>query len=349
MKKVFASLLCLCVCLGGLTACNNSANTSTSTDSSTGTSTSSGGGESAELKMSYTIAGTETVAQTAQEMAQEISDQTDGKFVIQNYPNGELAGDVDALEQISRGANLLTFGTPDFLATYVPDLGILDGPFLFESSDQFAILEESDWFQTMRQQLEEKGIKNLSMRWYFGARHLTHNTGKEVSTPDQLSGMRIRSASSPTRVAMIEAMGATVTQMNWNEVYSALNQGVMDGCEAPLSTLYSSKIYEVCKNISLTGHIRAIWSANVSTEWYNSVSADYQTLLTDALKKYGDIATERVNAEELEWQKTLEAEGVVFTEVDQEAFKSACEVVYTKIDGWSDNLYETVKAALGEA
>ena len=154
--------------------------------------------------------------------------------------------------------------------------------------------------------------------------------------------MKIRSASSATRVGMLEALGATVTQMSWNEVYSALNQGVCDGCEAPLSTLYNSKIYEVCKNITLDGHIRAIWSVNMSNDVFNSLPEEYQQILTEEIANMAPTTIERVTADEAAYQEKLEAEGVTFYECDHEAFAEATRSVYDTIPGWTDGLYDRV-------
>lgn len=254
--------------------------------------------------MAYTISGDETVAQCAQEMAKKVEERTNGGLVFENYPNGELGSDVDSLELCAQGANVIFFGTPDFLNTYVADLGILDGPFLFADASEFAKVDQSDWMAEMRQQLEAQGIKNLGMSWLFGNRHLTYTGSKGVTTPADLKGMKIRSASSATRVGMLEALGATVTQMSWNEVYSALNQGVCDGCEAPLSTLYNSKIYEVCKNITLDGHIRAIWSVNMSNDVFNSLPEEYQQILTEEIANMAAHHYRRVTAVEAAYRRS---------------------------------------------
>ena len=246
------------------------------------------------------------------------------------------------MELCAQGANVIFFGTPDFLNTYVADLGILDGPFLFADASEFAKVDQSDWMAEMRQQLEAQGIKNLGMSWLFGNRHLTYTGSKGVTTPADLKGMKIRSASSATRVGMLEALGATVTQMSWNEVYSALNQGVCDGCEAPLSTLYNSKIYEVCKNITLDGHIRAIWSVNMSNDVFNSLPEEYQQILTEEIANMAPTTIERVTADEAAYQEKLEAEGVTFYECDHEAFAEATRSVYDTIPGWTDGLYDRV-------
>lgn len=342
MKKIMALAICAAMVMS-LAACGGTGGTS-GTSSSAPKTTNEDTDKVYTLKMTYTISGEEAVAKCAQDMADRIYERTNGKLVLENYPNGELATDTDALELAAQGSNVITFGTPDFLATYIPDLGILDGPFLFENYTQFKGVDQSEWMEGIRKELEGKGIKNLGMSWLFGSRHLTHNTGLEISKPDQLKGVRIRSAASPTRVGMIEAMGAVVTQMNWSEVYSALNQGICQGCEAPLSTLYNSKIYEVCKDISLTGHIQAIWSVNMSNDYFNSLPEEYQQILLEEVNATAEKTYDAVTAADEEFRKKLEEEGVRFTEVDYDSFAAACESVYTNMEGWTPGLYDTVKS-----
>lgn len=359
-KKLVATLLCVMMS-AGLVACGG--NSSDSSAPAEETPAASGSSDAADtpdaseapaddtvytLKMTYTISGDETIAKVAQEMADDIKEASGGRLILENYPNGELAGDTDALELAANGSNVLTFGTPDFLAAYVPDMGILDGPYLFTDPSEFAKLEASDWCAEERAELETKGIKNLSLGWYFGPRHVIHNTGKEIKTPADLKGVTLRSASSPMRVAMLEAMGATVTQMAWTEVYSGLNQGVMNGCEAPLSTMYNSKLYEVCSDISLTAHIQAIWSVNMSVDVFNSLPADLQTLLTEKVAEYGQKSIEAVQADQEKWQETLEGEGVRFTEVDEAAFAESCKAAYDKVTDYSDGLFDKLKGILAE-
>lgn len=362
MAFILAASLCACGGSGSsTTAAETTAASATSAESTTG-----GSGEAADssasttaaadagttpdktytLKMSYTISGDETVAQCAQEMAQKVTERTNGGITFENYANGELATDVDALELCAQGANVISFGTPDFLATYVADLGILDGPFLFNDPSEFSKVDESDWMKDMRSKLESQGIKNLGMSWYFGARELTYSGDKAVTKPEDLKGMKIRSASSPTRVGMLEAMGATVTQMNWSEVYSALNQGLCEGCEAPLSTLYNSKIYEVCKNVSLTHHIMAIWSVNMSKDYFDSMPEEYQQILMEEIANMAPTTIERVQADETEYRKQLEDLGVTFYECDRDAFREATLSVYDSISDWTPGLYDVVTEAI---
>jgi tripartite ATP-independent transporter DctP family solute receptor len=340
MKKTVAMVLVLGVLL--LVGCGSGGSSAGKSEAAKAPETKSA--EKVELKVAHTLANTEETHLVVVDMAKRIAEKTNGNFVINVYPNAELGSNVDNLEQMMRGANIMSLMSPDFLATYVPDIGILDGPFLFSDYKDFKKITASSWYADVSAQMEKKGIKLLAMDWFFGSRHIAAK--KVLKTPADLKGIRFRSAASPGRVAMTVAMGANAIQMNWSETYSALNQGIVDACEAPLSTLYGSKIYEVCKNIALTGHILSIMGVEISASWFNALSPENQKLLTDEINKTGEIYNERVVANEAEWRKKLEAEGVAFNEVDKAAFRKACESFYTKFPNWTPGLYDTVKAIL---
>ena len=300
----------------------------------------------AELKISHTQSTAEDMHIAGAEMAKRITERSKGNFTVQVYPNGELGGYNDNLEQMSRGVNLMVTMSPDFLATYEPDFGILDGPFLFNDYTEFGKVQNSPWFATAAKRLEDKGIKILSMKWYFGARHIAAK--KVVSSPADLRGVRFRTAPSLGRIAMTAAFGANPIQMNWQETYNALNQGIVEACEAPLSTLHSSKIYEVCKNIALTGHIRALLTVDVSTKWWNGLSAEYQKLLKEEVDNGEKDLNARTSRKEAEWQKKLESEGAIFNaNIDKDAFRKSCEAFYKEFASkWTPGLYETMRAIL---
>lgn len=127
MKKMLSLLLAMMMCLS-LAACGDSGDGKTSEGDTADGDTPD---KVYTLKMTYTISGDETVAKCAQEMAEKVEERTNGGLVLENYPNGELATDTDALELCAQGANVISFGTPDFLTAYVPDLEFWTAPSCF--------------------------------------------------------------------------------------------------------------------------------------------------------------------------------------------------------------------------
>lgn len=297
-----------------------------------------------ELKIAHVLPTNEPIHQVLVEMGKKIVDRSKGSIKVQVYPNSELGNNKDNLEQIRRGANIIAIADPGYISDYVPDYGIMNGPFLYKDHTGIKKLAASKWHQDMVKQSAEKGIKILAMDWYFGSRHLISD--KAVKTPADMKGMKVRVPPNKIWIETIKAMGGSPTTLQWSEVYSGLSQGVVDAAEAPLSTLYGSKLYEAKKKISLTGHFKAIVGLEMSQKYFESMSSEQQKILTEEVVWGGDEATKRVAESESAWRKKLEDQGVAFNDVDADAFATACQVVYTQFPAWTPGLFDRVKAEL---
>jgi TRAP-type transport system periplasmic protein len=297
-----------------------------------------------ELKISHVLPTNEPIHQVLVEMAKAFETRSNGSIKSQVYPNSELGNNKDNLEQIRRGTNIIVIADPGYVGDYVPDYPVMNGPFLYADYKGIAKLAASKWHQEMVKQSAEKGIKILAMDWYFGSRHVISD--KVIRTPDDMKGLKTRVPPNKVWIETIKAMGGSPTTLQWSEVYSGLSQGVVDAAEAPLSTLYGSKLYEAKKKIALTGHFKAIVGLQMSQKLFESMSPEQQKIVTEEVAKGGIEATKRVAESEAEWRKKLEAQGVVFNEVDLASFEKACQVVYTQFPTWSAGLYDRVKAEL---
>lgn len=279
-----------------------------------------------ELKISHVLPTNETVHEMLLEMGKELETKSNGFFKVNVYANSELGNNKDNLEQIRRGANIVGILDAGFLADYVPAYGAFGGPFLFKDWKELANLGKSPWHQKLTQEVAAKGVKVLSMDWFFGRRSII--SGKKIVTPADLAGMKVRVPPNKVWIDTITAMGGSPTVLQWSEVYSALSQKVIDAAEAPLSTIYGSKLQEVHKNISLTNHFTAHTGLVMSQKIWDSIPAEHQKLLQEEVDKWGVKCSARTAEREGEWRKKLESEGVVFNDVDLDAFSKACAVVY---------------------
>lgn len=304
----------------------------------------SSGPKQAELKIAHVLPTNEPIHQVLVEMGKKIMDRSKGSIKVQVYPNSELGNNKDNLEQIRRGANIIAIADPGYISDYVPDYSVMNGPFLYKDYTGIQKLAASKWHQEMVKQSAEKGIKILAMDWYFGSRHVISD--KVIKNPDDMKGLKVRVPPNKVWIETIKAMGGAPTTLQWSEVYSGLSQGVVDAAEAPLSTLYGSKLYEAKKKIALTGHFKAIVGLEMSQKYFDGMSPEQQKILTEEVAWGGNEATKRVAESESVWRKKLEAEGVVFNDVDVAAFAKACQVVYTQFPAWTPGLYERVQAEL---
>ncbi len=273
-------------------------------------------------------------------------------LTIELFPDSQLGNKNDLIDQMLLGEPIMTLADGAFFADYgVKDMGIVFGPFLFDSWDQCWKLIESDWWNEQCAKLEGLGIKMVAANWAYGARHTL--TTKPVHTAADLKGLMIRVPTNAIQTKGFEVLGATPVGMSLGDVYTALQQGTIDGGENPLSTLYGRKHHEVAKYLILDGHVLNFTNWICSADWFNSLTPEQQEALIETGKEAG-VYNNEVQAEaDAHYRGLMEAEGVTVyepTAEDLETFRTLAQDFYKLGDsfGWSPNLYETVKAAMGE-
>ena len=248
------------------------------------------------------------------------------------------------------GENVITIADGAFYADYgVPDLGILYGPFFFDNWDEVWKLIDSDWYKEQCSKLADKGLTVLGSNWVYGERELM--TKDKAVVPADIKGKKIRLANSQIYVEGFNALGATAVPMALGDVYTALQNGTLDGVENPLSTLYGQSFQEVTKNILMTGHILNFTTWCIGTDYLNTLTQEQQDLLFKTCEEAGFYNNEKQEAANDDYRKKLEDAGVTFTELTDEEraqWKEASLSFYEKGSqfGWSDGLYDTVKAAI---
>ncbi|MEK3935554.1 C4-dicarboxylate TRAP transporter substrate-binding protein [Sporosarcina sp. FSL W7-1349] len=332
MRKIylqFAMLLTLLVLV--MAGCSDS-----NVESSEGTD------EKVTLRMGYVMAEGSPTHESVKQFAKNVAERTNGTIEIELFPNSTLGSDADVLEQAKLGTPVIAYNNPSGLQDMAPDLSVLGGPFLVEDWNQLQKVIDSDFMKEQEALLEENGLRVLAFNWYFGGRHVISD--RVVETPEDLKGAKVRSSPLPMWQETIKAMGANPTSLEWAEVYPGLEQGIIVGAEAPLETLYSSKIHEVADHISLTGHFKQVNGWLMSEKVFSGLSEENQQILLEEAKAAGELATQATIEQEKEYEQKLKDEGVTITQPDVDAFKEATSSVYDILsDSWSDGTYERVK------
>ncbi len=359
MKKILAGILAAAMavsCVG----CGSNAGSGNSTTAAQTAAEKAEKAERAEsagkdvitLKVASEYSKTEPIGAALEEWAQLVGERGDGSVKIVVYPDSQLGGKTDIIDALLMGEPDIVGGDPAFMAEYgVPDLGILFGPFLFDSRAECAKLTASDWYREQCRKLEEKGLKVIDSTWITGVRHLL--TNKPVRLPADVKGMKIRVPANQIQTESFNVLGASSTAMNLSEVYTALQTGTIDGGENPLSTLYNRKFQEISKYLLKTGHVRVISMWTMSADVWNKLTAEQQELLSSTLAEVGEAFNEKQEAADLEYEEKFKEEGVTVAELTDEERKqwvdaSAAFYEKGKDFGWSDGLYETVLEAMGK-
>ena len=307
--------------------------------------------EEVTLQIGFENSISEPIGQALEKWQQLVEEKGDGSLKIELFPDSQLGNKSELIDGMTLGEPYITLADGAFYAEYgVPDFGIVFGPFLFDNWDQCWTLIESDWYADMCSQLESKGLKLVASNWKYGERHTL--TTKPVNTVDDLAGLKIRVPGNQIQSIGFDVLGATSTGMALDEVYQALQTGTIDGAENPLATLYGRKLHEVAKNLILDGHVLNFTTWVMSADLFNSLTPEQQELLVSTGEEAGLYNNELVDASNDEYLQMMKDEGVTVvepTEEVMEGFRAKAQAFYEQGDtfGWSDGLYDTVRAAMG--
>jgi tripartite ATP-independent transporter DctP family solute receptor len=300
------------------------------------------------LRVTHEMAAQDAINVAAMRFAQRVSERTGGSVDVRVFPSAQLGHDNDALEQIKLGADMIVITQAAAAApSEVPDLTILDGPYLYDDLGDYRDIVRSDWFQSQTQKLEQAGVKLLAANWLFGTRHVL--TDRPISTPADMEGLKIRIPPLPMWVETFNALGANAQTVNWGEAYTALSSGVVEAIESPLESLWAAKFYETKDVISLTGHFTNWIAPMMSAKVFNALPPETQQILLEEAEIGGEIITALVLDREQGFREKLQEAGVTFHEdVDRAAFREATQGVYSSFEEWSPGLYDMVGAAMEE-
>ena len=259
-----------------------------------------------------------------------VAARSNGAIEVKLFPNSQLGPDEDVLEQARAGAPVAVVVDGGRLANFVNEFGVLGTPYLASGYDGIRKVVISPKFEEWVKKLHDtSGHQVLSFNWWQGERHLW--TADPVSTPADLAGNRMRTPGAPVWVETITAMGATPTPMPFAEVYAALESNVIDSVEAQLPAGNGSKLFEVTKVLTKTGHINLITGLVTSAAWFDSLTPEQQTMLREEALKAGDVASYGTRDALAQIEEDLKTAGMTVNEIDVTPFKEATAGVYYKL------------------
>lgn len=274
---------------------------------------------------------------------EHVEKYTNGKVRVDIFPSSQLGNERDLVEGVGMGFIEMCVVSTGPLPNFSPDFMIFDLPYIFKDRDEAFKTMDGEVGAEILKSLEPKGIKALGF-WENGFRHISNNK-KSITHPEDVKGMKIRTMENPIHQASFKTLGATPTPMAWSEVFVALQQGVIDGQENPLVIMYTTKLYEIQKYISLTGHFYSPAVCMISKQIFDSFPIEIQEAIIKAEKEARDY--ERQFSAKLDEQlvESLKKEGVTIIEVDKEEWKNACTPVYDQFKSQINPKY--LEAILG--
>lgn len=247
-------------------------------------------------------------------------------LTIEVLDGGQLGGERDYIEGMMLGSIQMAQVSTAPVAGFVPEFDLFSLPYVIRDTDHFKAVVSGPIGAKFGELAEARGIKILA--WFDNGYRHVFNKVRPVVSPDDMAGLKIRVMESPLMVNTVNAMGGSATPMSYAELYTALEQGVLDGGENAAGNVLNDRFYEVTGFLSLTQHFRPPGIVTISMATWNGLSAEQQQVLLEEaarLQDYEIALTAEVGAKALD---ELKAKGMQINEADVEAFRARMEPVY---------------------
>ena len=262
---------------------------------------------------------------SADEYAKRVNAKLAGKVKIVVYGSSQLGGDKEMIQKLKLGT--IDMAVPSTVMTSEVDLlGIFEMPYIVKDRAHMARIEKDVFWPGIAPEIEKKGLKVLAV-WENGYRHITNNK-KPIKVPADLSGIKLRVPEGKWRVKMFQTYGANPSPMKFSELFTALQTGVMDGQENPFTQIYSAKLQEVQKYLSLSGHVYTPAYLVVGLRRYGTLPADVRKVLEDTARETQAYVYATAVQQEADLLGKLKQSGMQVNEVDKDAFIAASKPIY---------------------
>ena len=296
-----------------------------------------------EMKLGHFAADSHPGNLASKMFAEGVEKRTNGAIKTLIYPNNALGSPPEVLEQNILGAVDMSLPTQGQLGKYSKKFNCVMLPFMYNNYAQADKVLDGKFLPWAVPDLDKAGLVFLS-NWEWGFRNLT-NSKRPVNHPADVKGLKIRTPPElPTQAAM-EALGAVVATINFNELQMALKTGVVDGQENPIAVIYSNKIYETQKYLTLTGHNYNTMVHVISKKVYDKLTPEQKTIIKEESKKAGDWMRKTVRDEEADQINQLKKFGMEVVIPDKAEFKKLMPPAYDRMKAIAgeDNIAAFIK------
>jgi TRAP-type C4-dicarboxylate transport system substrate-binding protein len=302
-------------------------------------------GEVTKISVSHVESSSSITHKTLEAVAAAVAERSDGSLELEIFPDGQLGTTADTLQQSASGELIIGYTDAAELSALAPstNLDILSGPFLFESTAQAQTFADSDVFAGMADQLaEEGGVQILSLNYFLGTRNIL--AVGAYPEPSDLEGVKMRVPPIESWTRTFELLGAVPTTVDYTEVYSALQQGVVDGAESDINSLLDQQWGEVAQHLTMTHHFQLFLGFAMGAEAFNSLTDEQQQILLEEFAKGGVDSTAENESIEGDTLEALKEQGVTVTEANLAGYRDATLAYY---DAYPEGFLDEVRAAAG--
>ncbi len=329
-KKIIALISCVMFTIGVISGCESKTAT-TSTDAAKQET------PAMTLRMADNQPEGYPTVLGDREFAKQLEEKTNGRIKVEVYIGGQLGDENSTTEQVQFGAIDAIRINCSVLAQFNDLVGAVTQPYLFKDKDQMFRALEGDAGKKLLDSLEADS-KMVGLAWLDAGSRNFYNTKKDVKTPDDLKGLKIRVQESKPMLDLVQELGASPTPMAYGDVYSALQTGVIDGAENNWPSYLSTNHYEVATHITIDEHTRVPELIVMSKMTWDKISPDDQKLVVEAAKVGAEVEkTEWLKQEKEAEDKIVAAGKVTITKLDdKQAFQDKVKSLYDQHPEWKE-------------
>lgn len=262
-----------------------------------------------------------------------VEGESKGRIKVELYPNAQLGGDREMSESVQMGVIQMAIPATSVLAGFDKRFQIIDMPYLFDSRETAFEALDGELGQKLNEILLTKGMMGLGYM-ENGMRHVT-NSNQEILSPADLKGMKIRTMENPMHLAYFKLLGANPTPMSWGELYTALQQGTVDGQENPLAMIWDGKFYEVQKYVSTTGHVFSATVLLTNKKFIDNLPEDLRKIVLEGARRFALEDRATIAAMEKDFEVQLKEKGMqitVLTPEQKKPFIDAANPLYDQFE-----------------
>lgn len=286
-----------------------------------------------DLRLSTVVNAPHPWIESAEMFAKEVNEKTNGEVEVTIFPGAQLGKDAAAIDQMRMGTVDFVIGGTTNAARIVKEFGIFSLSYLFEDIDAYrnALDPEGPVFNKLKGDIESRNLGFKLIGLGGGGTRVFSNNKREIHSVADVAGLKMRVPGAKADALMWGELGAMPTSLPFNEVYSALQTGVVSAFESSISSFNSSKFYEVAKYMALTNHQVMTTHFSVSSATMNRLPDEYRAIVEEAGAKAGQNFTEAGQRFDAKTLEALPAKGVTITKVDISEFAGKLVALHDKI------------------
>lgn len=267
----------------------------------------------------------------ALKFAELVKQGTQGKIVIDVFPSSQLGNERDLIEGMQLGTVDFVLSSTGPMAAFDPKFGAPDLPFIFRDLNHAYAVLDGAVGKELFAALEKKGITGLA--WFENGFRQVTNSRRAIEKAEDLKGLKIRTMENPIHVAFFKELGVDPTPMAFGEVFSALEQKVVDGQENPVTAVLAAKFFEVQKYLAMTGHVYTAVPLMVRSDLFASFTPEQKKVILDAAREASRYERQLLADQEKTGIEELKKKGMTITYPDRARLREATAPVYKKFEG----------------